>query len=187
MSSPRPVYVLAERSVDPAVLGLVPGHEPTPLTSPADLEGRPPGLLLLPVDALAPAALIEALLFAARAPNETPWMPVLIERAPDGAPIACPLSVGWTTPPDELARWASGADDAKVLELRQALARVARGRHDINNPLTSAMAETQLALMDEVPGAIRVGLETIDEQLKRIRDLVAELRVLRPPAEPPRR
>jgi signal transduction histidine kinase len=68
-----------------------------------------------------------------------------------------------------------------VLELRHVLARVARGRHDLNNPLTSAMAETQLALMDAKDPEIRAGLETIEEQLRRMRDLIASLRSIRTP------
>jgi signal transduction histidine kinase len=76
---------------------------------------------------------------------------------------------------------------APVLELGVVLRHVARARHDINNPLTSALAETQLLLMDVDEGELRESLETIQRQIRRIRDLVAELSVLRPPAPSPPR
>ena len=50
-----------------------------------------------------------------------------------------------------------------------------RARHDINNPLTAATAETQLLLMDVEDGEVRTALEAIEEQLRRIRDLTAGL------------
>ena len=78
-------------------------------------------------------------------------------------------------------RWVDGSLEAHVFELRHVLAQVARSRHDINNPLTSAMAETQMALMDAHDPALREGLETVEEQLRRIRDLVGALRNLRAP------
>lgn len=62
------------------------------------------------------------------------------------------------------------------------LTRVARARHDLNNPLTSAMAEAQLALMEAQDPAIREGLEVIEEQLRRIRDLIAALKAVRAPS-----
>jgi hypothetical protein len=93
-----------------------------------------------------------------------------------------PVSLGWPTGFDEILRWADGAADTTVLELRHVLTRVARARHDVNNPLTSAMAEAQLALLDVEQPGIREGLLVIEEQLRRIRDLVAALRVLRPPS-----
>jgi len=43
------------------------------------------------------------------------------------------------------------------------------------------MAETQLLLMDVEDGEVRESLETVQRQIRRIRDLVAELSVLRPP------
>ena len=97
------------------------------------------------------------------------------------SPRARPVSVGWPALPTELGRWVEGADDAEVLELRHVLTRVARERHDLNNLLTSAMAETQLALMDTRQPEVRQGLEMVEEQLRRIRDLMAALQTLRPP------
>lgn len=180
---PRPVYLLSPAAPDAVLRALVPEREIVHLVHSGELSGREAGLLLLPPE-LAPAQMVDALVRAAAAPAEASWLPVLVERSLDGGAARClPLSLGWVTPPEELARWVGGDRDAKVLELRHALAQVARGRHDINNPLTSAMAETQLALMDATEPVVRSGLETIMEQLRRIRDLVAGLRSLRPPSE----
>ena len=63
------------------------------------------------------------------------------------------------------------------------VALVARARHDLNNFLTAAMAETQLALMDVADPGLREGLEAVEEQLRRIRDLVKEMRAVRAPAD----
>lgn len=69
-----------------------------------------------------------------------------------------------------------GPDPQEVREL------VARVRHDINNPLTSALAETQLLLMDHPGGEIAESLEQVQEQLRRIRDLTAELSTIPRPS-----
>lgn len=70
-----------------------------------------------------------------------------------------------------------------ALSLSEVLRFIAVKRHDINNPLTSVMAETQLLLMDVEDPDVREALETIQEQVRRIRDLVADLAALpRPPA-----
>ena len=178
MTTPRPVYLLAPRDEGAVQPGVVPGRTPTRVRHPDELRSLPPGLLLLPVDQLDHAELTGALRVAAE--GGASWLAVLLEGA-EGGVTARPVSIGWPADPTELARWADGDADANVLELRHVLARVARGRHDVNNPLTSAMAETQLALMDATDPVLRTGLETIEEQLRRIRDLIADMRVLRPP------
>ena len=66
-----------------------------------------------------------------------------------------------------------------LLELRWILRLVAKARHDINNPLTAGLAETQLVLMDEPKGDLLESLEVIENQLRRIKDLVAGLARLR--------
>ena len=56
-------------------------------------------------------------------------------------------------------------------------------RHDINNPLTAAMAEVQLLLMDlEADSEVGSAIRLVEDQLRRIRDLVAELPEHRPPS-----
>ncbi len=97
--------------------------------------------------------------------------------------LARPLSVGFADPVAELLSRASPAEDrGVVLELHEVLARIARGRHDMNNSLTAAVAEVQLLLMDVEEGSeTEEGLQVIQTQLERIRDLVAGLRELRAP------
>ena len=160
--------------------GLVPGREIHVLRGAAELREQRPGLLILPADRLSAETVLEALEAVAAIAGDG-WLPLLVEQGEAGDVRARPVSLGWPVSPSELSRWAEGADDADVLELRYVLKRVARGRHDLNNPLTSAMAETQLALMDATDPELRAGLEMIEEQLRRIRDLVAALRALSPP------
>jgi len=168
-SQPRPVYHLG--SASPAVS--IPGHESVPVRDVDDLLGRRPGIVLL--DAALPGEeLVRAVQAIAATPG--PWLALLTANG-----SAVPISLGWPADPAELARWADGADDADVFELRHVLARVARARHDLNNPLTSAMAETQLALMDAEDTELRAGLEVIEEQLRRMRDLIAALKAIRAP------
>lgn len=104
------------------------------------------------------------------------------ERAGEGIRVR-PFSPGYEEPLDRfMARW-TGERGGVPLELRGVLDRVRRVRHDINNPLTAALAEIQLLLMDETEGETRESLEVVQEQLRRIRDRVHELAVLRPPSD----
>lgn len=96
-----------------------------------------------------------------------------IDLVPVPLPSPCAIALG-----DLASRLRRGEEEAPPLELCQILAFVARARHDINNPLTSALAETQLLLMDVEEPETRTGLETIEAQLRRIRDLVARLQAL---------
>lgn len=109
------------------------------------------------------------------------WAVIHLDRGDDGGLSALPLSVGYVQPLDDILTAIGHDAAAPVLELGVVLRHVARARHDINNPLTSALAETQLLLMDVEPGELRESLETIQRQIRRIRDLVAELSALRPP------
>ena len=180
MRERKPVYVLAPGGRDLLPPGFVPGHDPIPIADPEQLRDRVPGVLLLPVRGLDPTQLLAALLIAAAAPPDSPWMPALVEAGDDGVSRARPISLGWPVPGTELGRWAEG-EPAQLLELRYVLARVARSRHDLNNPLTSAMAETQLAQMDATDEQTRAGLETVAQQLRRLRDMIAALKARRPP------
>lgn len=99
-----------------------------------------------------------------------------LEPAP--LPGSCSLSLA-----DVANRLHRTEEEPPPLELCQVLSFVARARHDINNPLTSALAETQLLLLDAEDPEIRSGLETVEEQLRRIRDLVARLQALPRPAK----
>jgi len=95
--------------------------------------------------------------------------------------IGQPVTVGYRQSLDDLIAAMDPAAPAPLLELGVVLRHVAKARHDINNPLTSAMAETQLLLMDVEDAEVRESLETVQHQIRRIRDLVADLSVLRPP------
>jgi len=77
---------------------------------------------------------------------------------------------------------AEGAlEQGTLLELHGVLAEVARARHDLNNPLTSALAEVQILLMDAPPGgAEEESLLIIQDQLRRLRDRLVATRHLRP-------
>jgi len=58
----------------------------------------------------------------------------------------------------------------------------ARVRHEINNPLTGLIGQAQLLLRDEsLSDTARRRVEVIELLAKRIRDAVAELRVVRNP------
>ncbi len=99
----------------------------------------------------------------------------------DGGIVGQPVTVGYRQPLDELLVAMDPEAPGPLLELGIVLRYLAKARHDINNPLTSVMAETQLLLMDVEDGEVRESLETVQRQIRRIRDLVAELSVLRPP------
>jgi signal transduction histidine kinase len=58
---------------------------------------------------------------------------------------------------------------------------VARVRHEINNPLTGVIGQTQLLLREELPETARKRVETIEQLAVRIRDTVAELRDIQSP------
>lgn len=179
--APRPVYLVTAGPLSGALREAFPRAS---LVGTAEalspLESREPGLVVLDRDGL-PAAAVLALAEEAAA-SDGAWTLALARSGGQGLQVR-PLSLGWPTPPAELARWAeSGGSEGAVLELRAALDAVARARHDINNPLTSGMAEVQLLLMDAPPeGELREALETIQAQFRRIRDMVAGLRTLRPP------
>lgn len=109
------------------------------------------------------------------------WRFALVHRG--SPPEIQVLSVGHAEALEEVARAASDleANRGALLELREILQEVSRARHDINNPLTSAMAEVQLLLMDVGEGEVREGLDVIQTQLRRIRDLVADTGHIRAP------
>lgn len=116
------------------------------------------------------------------------WLVLLAES--DGQSLRS-LSLGWPESPDrvvEQAKWPLGGERSPetpaspILELRHSLRMVARIRHDVNNPLTAAMAEVQLLLMDLEEGTeVTESIQVVQEQLRRIRDEIAELARLRTP------
>ena len=76
---------------------------------------------------------------------------------------------------DDLRR-AVAEREARVCEMVELAARV---RHEINNPLTGLIGQAQLILRTGgLSDDVRRRVETIEQLAKRIRDTVAELRVV---------
>ena len=57
----------------------------------------------------------------------------------------------------------------------------ARARHEINNPLTGLIGQAQLLLREDLNDAARRRVEIIEQLAARIRDIVAELRIVQRP------
>lgn len=114
------------------------------------------------------------------------WIVLLPEDDGAGGVTLRPLSTGFPMDPGSLRAFLDDdQNDTPPLELHHVLRAVARVRHDINNPLTAGMAETQLLLMDVGDDdEARESLETVHRQLERIQNLVKEMRRLRRPAKP---
>lgn len=179
MPDSRPVYVvgppcpLRDRLVAELSLSPEAAFDDVPrfLAGPSE-----PGVVLILAGRSSGDGLVS--LLDALATGRGEWTPCLVRDA-DGRTEVRTVSVGW---PEDLAAVGAfrGGDDDRLLELRRVLVRIARSRHDINNPLTSGMAETQLLLMDVEDEPTREVLKTIQDQFLRIRDLVADTRGMRP-------
>ena len=109
------------------------------------------------------------------------WILAVIEG--DREPIVRTLGFGSPSSSAEVASFSLGPSEhpGVLMELRGVLSEVARVRHDLNNPLTSALAEVQLLLFDETDEEVRESLEVIQSQLRRMRDLIASTSHMRPP------
>jgi len=86
------------------------------------------------------------------------------------------------TPSDsnELARLRALVADYET-KLTDAAALVARVRHEINNPLAALLGQAQLMLREELSEKSRRRAETIENQAKRIEEIVGELRDIQTP------
>ena len=60
--------------------------------------------------------------------------------------------------------------------LEEIAALVARVRHELNNPLTGVLGQSQLLLREELNDKARKRAQTIEELAIRMRDVVAQLR-----------
>ncbi|MCK5649930.1 MAG: hypothetical protein KAJ42_01075 [Gemmatimonadetes bacterium] len=146
-------------------------------------EERTPGVLLLG-PSLPPEDTMRLLDWVAK--GEADWVPIHVEASSSESAgfLVRPLSLGYPTDLADVVGAASDPEGAgPLLDLRWILRHVARARHDINNPLTAGLAETQLALMDGPEGELLESLQVIENQFRRIKDLVAglaQLRVKRP-------
>ena len=143
-----------------------------------DLE---PGWVFLPPEVPAEelASLLEGL-----GKRQGGWSPVVLKEY-GGELRALSISPGFARPVSEVVgRVQAGGPDASLISFRYALGILSRIRHDVNNPLTAALAETQLLLMDHDPESeTGRSLKVVEEQLHRIRDLIALLNALRPPRD----
>lgn len=180
MNHPRPLYVvgvhpLARERVVAALAPETPGIFEDVGTF-LDGAGRRPGVVYLLSPSLPGADVLRAVEHMAEGRGE--WTPIVV-REEDGRWVARTLSLGYPHALEDAARQGEDGQGA-LLELRRVLAEISRARHDINNPLTSALAETQLLLMDAGEGDLKEGLRTVLEQLRRIKDLVAGTVHLRP-------
>lgn len=143
----------------------------------AALQERAPGVVLIDATGLGAGQLLEA----AAALKGPDWLFVVVEATEP--PTVRTLSTGHASSLGDVARFVEDGSEGPfdgLLELHRVLVEISRARHDINNPLTSALAETQILLLDVPDGEVREGLETVQTQLRRIRDLVAATRHLRP-------
>ena len=86
------------------------------------------------------------------------------------------------TPPDtnELARLRTLVADYET-KLTDTAALVAHVRHEINNPLAALLGQAQLLLREELSEKSRRRAETIENQAKRIEEIVGELRDVQTP------
>lgn len=134
------------------------------------------GILLLGPDV--PAEDVLAVLVE-QAEAETPWATLLV-RVEEGELRARPAAIGYPVPLPRIEEVAEEpSEKGPILELHWVLRVIAKARHDLNNPLTSGLAEAQLLLMDEHPEEVKDSLDTIQDQFRRLRDMVADLSRLR--------
>jgi len=90
-----------------------------------------------------------------------------------------PLKEGFERGPEGGPHGRAGVRDEPARLTAELAARV---RHEINNPLTGLIGQAQLLLRDEsLNDGARRRVEVIEQLAKRIRDAVAELRVVRDP------
>ena len=130
-----------------------------------------PGVVALGPE-LPPAEVLRALRLLGESEEE--WTPILVLDSDPESLLGLPVSPAAPAPlADLVARYVE--ETRPVMSLPTFTRIVAKARHDINNPLTVAMAETQLLLLDVEDAEVRSGLEAVEQQLRRIRDLVAGL------------
>jgi len=91
------------------------------------------------------------------------------------------MSESQTSPEtNEIARLRAQVADYET-KLTDAAALVAHVRHEINNPLAALLGQAQLMLREELSDKSRRRAETIENQAKRIEEIVRELRGIQTP------
>ena len=109
-------------------------------------------------------------------------LPFLHVRAFDFTTALNRLMSESQTPPDtnEIARLRTLVADYET-KLTDAASLMARVRHEINNPLAALLGQAQLLLREELSDRSRRRAETIENQAKRIEEIVGELRDVQTP------
>ena len=183
MKAPRARYLVAasgERR-DGAGSGLDVPHDRV-FSRAADLlplAGRDPGVILLDPDTLLAEEVVEVVLACE---GEGPgWIPALLLEGENGKVVT--LALGYRMGLAELASACETEGQGVPISLVEVVERVRSARHDINNPLAAALAETQLLMMDAEGQDLREALDIIHDQLRRIQSMVASLKGLRRPPD----
>jgi signal transduction histidine kinase len=181
-----PRYILAgspdsARRVRQALQELEPLTEVSSAAAVLDDGELEPGWLFMTSDL--PTGEVESLILGLGKRGGS-WSPVALEER-HGEIRAVPVSPGFARPLNEtVGKVRSGGTEASLLSFRYALGVLSKIRHDVNNPLTAALAETQLLMMDTEEGTeASQSLRMVEHQLHRIRDLIALLNALRPPRD----
>ncbi|MDT4967786.1 MAG: His Kinase (phospho-acceptor) domain [Acidobacteriota bacterium] len=79
---------------------------------------------------------------------------------------------------EERLRTVIAEHEVRLTEIADLVAHV---RHEINNPLTGVLGQSQLLQREELSPSARRRVETIEQLAGRIRDVVAELRDVQRP------
>jgi len=169
---PEPLYVVgpSEGELPAAVASL----EGVTLVAPSlealgPLEALAPGLILIVADgAEAEPALLGAAHHVSRSDG---WRLALLDA---GAGTCRSLTLGPLRPIAEALRARTHpTENGVALDQKSALAEMAKVRHELNNHLTAALAETQLLLMDVTNDELEESYEMIQEQLRKMREAIA--------------
>lgn len=182
MSNVLPVYLVGPADGRLASVAAALGSDAVPIAAAGAAEAAPalarhrPGVAVFDADGMRVGDLLEIL---TTLPTEG-WTVAMVTG--DDPPRMRTLSLGAPDPLEDVRHHVEDPTSTPgcLLDLDRALVEMSRVRHDVNNPLTAAMAEAQLLLMEEPAGEDRESLEAILQQLRRIRDMLAESRYLRP-------
>ena len=185
MAQALPIHVVSSDSERrDRVLKALEGRSPTVHESASELRGPVEETrCVIVVDSGDGGAAGEVLALCREVADRDQEKLVFLAEHGDGGLTFRPLSLGFAIEGEELHDVLDPEGDGwPPFDLHEILRFVARIRHDINNPLTAGMAETQLLLMDlGEEGEVGESLVTIQRQLKRIQGLVQDLAHLRRP------
>lgn len=136
-----------------------------------ELEAGPPGVILLDRDDADDGRILDLVYRIARDLPE--WRVAVLEG--EGSTTLRSLSLGPMLSIGEVAALAENPEASRdtLAGMRFVLDEVAHARHRLNNQLTSALAETQLLLMDVTDDEARESYEIIHRQLCGMRDVIA--------------